>query len=104
MTKIAVFALFTVVMATTTATANATKGQKLYSKKLRNDCGLKGSDFAAKHTKAEWTKIMENGKMADEIRRLCPNAKDKALKEKYIKHYYEFNIMYSKDSGKIPAF
>jgi len=102
-TKLAVAALFGMAVMTTAATADAAKGQKLYSKKLKKACGFKGSDFATKHTTAEWTKIMEDGKMAEEIKTLCPTAKDKALKDKYIEHYYDFGLMYSKDSGNVPA-
>ncbi len=102
-TKLAVAALFGMAVMTTAASADPAKGLKLYSKKLKKACGLKGSEFAAKHTQAEWEKIMEEGKMAAEIKAICPDVKDKALKEKYIPHYFDFSYEYAKDSGNVPS-
>lgn len=102
-TKLAVTALFGMAVVTTTASADAAKGQKLYSKKLKKACGFKGSDFAAKHTQAEWEKLMEDGKIAEEIKTLCPAVEDKALKDKYIPHYFDFGYEFAKDSGNVPA-
>ena len=101
--KLAVVALFGMAVMTTAASADAAKGQKLYIKKLSKVCGFKGDVFAAKHTQAEWKKLMEDGKIAEEIKTLCPAVEDKALKDKYIQHYFDFAYEYAKDSGNVPA-
>jgi len=106
MNKIAKIALSAVVMLSlgaTVASADAAKGQKLYSKKLKKACGFTGAKFAAKHTQGEWEKIEADGKMADEIKSLCPKVKDKALKSKYLKHYYDFAHDFASDSGNVPS-
>ena len=87
---------------TSVASADAAKGQKLYSKKLKKACGFTGADFAKKHTQDEWKAIGVAG-MAKEIKTLCPKAEDKALKDKYLQHYLDFSINYASDSGNVPS-
>ncbi len=88
-------------LSTTAASADVTKGQKLYSKKLKKACGFTGAKMAAKHSQDEWETIQEDGKLADEIMKLCP--KVKKVKEKYIPHYYDFFKEYANDSGNVPS-
>jgi len=87
-------------LTSTVASADAAKGQKLYSKKLKKACGFNGADFAKKHTQDEWKAIGEAG-MNAEIKKLCPSAKD--LKDKYIKHILDFSINFASDSGNVPS-
>ncbi len=92
----------------TVASADVDKGQKLIVKKLKKACqesGIKnGGALAAKHTQAEWTKIQKEGKLAEEIQKLCPKADaKKALKDKYLAHYYDFLNNYASDSGNVPS-
>jgi len=101
--KIALSAFLLLSVASVTASADVKKGQTLYLKKLKKACGMNGAMMAEKHTMAEWKKIYEGGKLADEIKAACPEAKDSALKEKFMKHYYDFFNEYAKDSGNIPA-
>ena len=101
--KMMLVALFALSIATTTASADVAKGQKLFAKKLKKACGFSGAKFAAKHSQDEWEAIKESGKMADEIKKLCPNVKNKALKEKYLPHYYDFAYEYANDSGNVPS-
>ena len=101
--KIALAAALVLGVAASTASADVAKGQKLYSKKLKKACGMTGAKFAAKHSQSEWETIMENGKMADEIKAICPSVKDSALKEKYLQHYYDFSYEYANDSGNVPS-
>jgi len=82
--------------------ADAAKGQKLYSKKLKAACGFTGADFAKKHTQDEWKAIGVAG-MKAEIKKLCPSAPEKALKDKYLQHYLDFSINYASDSGNVPS-
>jgi hypothetical protein len=100
-TKLAVAALFAFAVMSTTASANVAKGQKLYSKKLKSACGFTGAKFSAKHTQGEWEKIKEDGKMAEEIKNICPKSKD--LKEKYLNDIYDFANEYASDSGNVPS-
>jgi hypothetical protein len=85
----------------TTASADAAKGQKIYSKKLKSACGFNGAKFAAKHSQDEWEEIYEEGKFGDEIKKLCPKAPN--LKKSYLKHLYDFAYEYANDSGNVPA-
>ncbi len=101
--KIALGAALILSVGATTAAASADKGQKLFTKKLKKSCGIGGAAMAAKHTQGEWTEINEAGKMADEIKNICPNIKDGALKGKYLPHYFDFFHEYGNDSGNVPA-
>ena len=106
--KTALGATLLLALGSTTVNADVAKGQKLFTKKLKKACqqtkkGTTGATIAAKHTQSEWTTIYKEGKMAKEIKTICPHVKDKALKEKYIKHYFDFFKEYGNDSGNVPA-
>ena len=90
-------------LGTTVASADAGKGQKLYMKKLKTPCSISAAVMAAKHTQGEWDEINAAGKMADEIRKICPSVKDRAIKEKYLPHYFDFFKEYGSDSGNVPS-
>ncbi len=90
-------------VSTTVASADAAKGQKLYLKKLKGACSMNGAKMAAQHSQTEWETIGNGDKMADELKKLCPTAKDKALKSKYLPHYYDFFFEYANDSGNVPS-
>jgi len=99
--KIALGATLLLALGATTVNADAGKGQKLYSKKLKKACGMSGAKMAAKHTQDEWEGL--KGDLADEIKTVCPKVKDKALKSKYLKHYYDFFYKFASDSGNVPS-
>ncbi len=99
-TKLAVAALLGLAVVSTTASADAAKGQKLYSKKLKKACGINGAKFAAKHTQDEWEKIKGAGKFSDEVANICHGAK---LKSKYESHIYDFAYKFASDSGNVPS-
>ena len=86
----------------TVVSADVAKGQKLYTKKLKSACAITGAAAAGKHTQDEWNEIGVAG-MAAEIKKICPNVKDKALKEKYLQHYFDFFNEYASDSGNVPS-
>lgn len=100
MTKLAVSALLGLAVLSTTASADANKGKKLYMKKMKSSCGFSGAKFAAKHTQSEWEAINGAGKFAEEAAKLCPGLK---LKEKYVPHVYDFAYEYASDSGNVPS-
>ncbi len=89
----------------TTASADVAKGQKLVVKKLKKACKqsgvANGAELSAKHTQAEWKKINDEGKLAEELKRICP--KSKPLKKKHLTHIYDFLYNYASDSGNVPS-
>jgi len=101
--KVALSALIGLGLLSTSVYADAAKGQKLYSKKLKEACEINGAVFAAKHTQDEWQEINEAGNLAKEIKTICPNVGKKALKDKYLKHYYDFVHDFASDSGNVPS-
>jgi len=99
-TKLALVALFGMALMTTTASADADKGQKIYSKKLKETCKMDGGKFAAKHTQDEWTAIVEDGKLAEEIITIC--GEGAKVKEKKLGHVGDFVQEFASDSGNVP--
>ena len=85
----------------TSVMADATKGQKLYSKKLKKACGFTGAKMAAKHTQDEWKAVKDGGKLEEEIKKICPEVK--AVKAKYLEHLFDFFHKYASDSGNVPS-
>ena len=88
---------------TTTASADASKGQKIFIKKFKSACGFNGAKFAAKHTQAEWEVIMNDGKFKDEMIKICPDVKPEDVKDSWIQHIYDFSYEYAVDSGNVPS-
>ncbi len=99
--KLALAGAIALAMSSTVASADVAKGQKLYSKKLKKACGITGAKMAGKHSQDEWEAFQEGGKLADEIKKICPDVKK--VKEKYIPHYYDFFYEYANDSGNVPS-
>jgi len=98
--KLTLVTLLGLSLLSSTALADADKGQKIYSKKLKASCGMKGSDFASRHTQDEWRDIFEAGQLDDEIRNTCQGVE---LKEKAIPFIYDFVYEYASDSGNVPS-
>jgi len=106
MNKIVKIALATTIllgMSSVTLSADAVKGQKLYLKKLKKACDMDGAKMAAQHSQFEWETFKDEGKLADELKRICPNASDDALKDKFLEHYYYFFNDFANDSGNVPS-
>lgn len=101
--KVLLSVIVLVSMSSVVLNADVSKGQRLYMKKLKSSCGFNGAIMAAKHTTAEWDAIYKAGKLADEIRGVCPKVKEKSLKEKFMQHYDDFFKEYSSDSGNVPS-
>ena len=100
--KTALASTIILAISATVASADVAKGQKLYTKKLKSACGISGAAAAGKHTQDQWDEIGKDG-MAQEIKNICPDIQDKALKEKYLQHYFDFFKEYSSDSGNVPS-
>jgi len=99
--KIALAATLLLTLGATTVSADSAKGQKLFAKKLKKACGITGAAMAAKHSQMEWEDL--RGTLADEIKSICPSVKDKAIKDKYMDHYFDFFHNYANDSGNVPS-
>jgi hypothetical protein len=87
----------------TVASADVAKGQKLYLKKLKSSCDMTGAKMASLHSQYEWESIKGEGKLADELKKICPKAPNSALDDKYLEHYYDFFYEYANDSGNVPS-
>ena len=75
-------------------------GEKVYAKKLKRVCAVKGNILAYKHTSKEWTYIYNSGQLNNTLQELCP--KLEPIKHEHLIHLYEFLNKYSKDSNKKP--
>ena len=87
----------------TSLSADAVKGQKLFSKLLKEPCGMTGAKFAAKHTQEEWKQIKEAGKFEAEIIKICPNVKAGDVKESALENIFDFSVEFASDSGNVPS-
>ena len=101
--KVVMIGALTLSITSTSLFADAVKGQKLFSKLLKEPCGMTGAKFAAKHTQEEWTQIKEAGKFGDEIIKICPNVKAGDVSESAIEHIFDFSKEFASDSGNVPA-
>lgn len=90
-------------VASTTLSADAVKGQKLFIKKFKSACGFNGAKFAAKHSQAEWEQIMKDGKFKEEFIKICPKVKEEKIKDSWVPHIYDFSYEYANDSGNVPS-
>ncbi len=96
-TKLAVAALLALTVLSTTASAGSiTKGQKIYGKKIKGQCGDKiATDFTKVLKQKEWEEIFKAGKFEDKVRELCPNMTK--YKEKWTEDLFEFAHEYAAD-------
>jgi Spy/CpxP family protein refolding chaperone len=101
--KIVLASMLILGVASTTASADAVKGQKLFIKKFKKACGFNGAKFASKHSQAEWEEINANGKFKEELMKICPNVKESDIKDKWLPHIYDFSYEYANDSGNVPS-
>ncbi len=89
-------ALFATALLTNYASADALKGKSIYVKEIKSDCGgMREGKFTRTHLQDGWQKIQKEGKLKDEIKRICPNVKDEALTEEKLKHYFDFIMMFA---------
>jgi len=101
--KIALASALVLGVASTSLSADAVKGQKLFVKKLKKDCGFTGAVFAAKHTQDEWEEINEAGKFKEEIGVICPKVNLDKIKDSWIDDIYDFSYEFASDSGNVPS-
>ncbi len=90
-------------LVSTSAFADADKGQKIYSKKLKKVCGMDGGKFAKKHTQDEWKQIIQDNKLKDEVKSICSEADVSKIKDKHLPDLGDFVVEYASDSGNVPS-
>ena len=90
-------------VAATSLSADAVKGQKLFSKILKDPCGMTGAKFAGKHTQDEWKELKTSGKFEAEVIKICPNVKAGDLSPSAIENIIDFSIEFASDSGNVPS-
>ena len=90
-------------IATSSLSADAVKGQKLYSKLLKDPCGMTGAKFAAKHSQEEWKALKASGKFEEEVIKICPNVKAGDLSQSVQENIIDFAIEFANDSGNVPS-
>jgi len=102
-TKLAVAALFGFAMLSTTANAGSiNKGQSIYGKKIKGQCGDKtGGEFAAAFKQKDWQEAFKAGTFEAKVKEVCP--KMETYKEKWTPHLFEFANEYASDTGNEPA-
>jgi len=96
-------------MMSSSALADAAKGQKYYLKFFKKKTGLNGAKFATQHTQDEWKVLFANDaeKFIAEYSKKYPKMEkfltgDK-FKSKYSKHIADFCVEYASDSGNVPS-
>jgi len=99
--KLVLTSAVAMMITTTVANADVSKGQKLFAKKLKKACGMTGAKMSAQHSQDEWEAINEKGQLSDEIMKICPNVKK--VRAKFVPHYYDFFYEYANDSGNVPS-
>ncbi len=100
--KIALAGALVLGVASTTASADVVKGQKIFIKKFKKGCGFNGAKFASKHSQSEWEAIGVDG-MKQELMKVCPDLNEGEIKDKYMQHIYDFSYEYANDSGNVPS-
>ena len=103
-----VSALFIVGLMSTSAMADAAKGQKYYLKYMKEGSGLNGAKFATMHTQAEWKALFDGKgeKFIAEYSKKFPGL-EAFLKgdkfEKFMPDIKDFCIEFASDSGNVPS-
>jgi opacity protein-like surface antigen len=106
MKKLALAALLGLALMSTTASADAAKGKRVYQKFMKDSCGKTGGAVAGKHTQKEWKKLQAGGKFKAELEKICPTTKtflDGGKFKKLQGSLYDFMYEFGKGSGNIPA-
>lgn len=105
-TKLTLAVLLGFAFTTTTISADAEKGKRVYQKFMKDDCGITGGDVATKHTQKEWKKMTSEGSLKSELEKICPSSKAFLGGEKYKKlekHLGDFLYEFGQGSGNVPS-
>ena len=103
-----VSAFFVLGLMSTSALADAAKGQKYYLKYMKDASGLNGAKFATQHTQAEWKALFDGKgeKFVAEYSKKYPGLEgflkgDKF--EKFMPDIKDFAVEFASDSGNVPS-
>lgn len=106
--RLALSALLVVGCLSTSAFADAAKGQKYYLKYMKDPAGMNGAKFAAQHTQAEWKALFDGKgeKFIAEYSSKIPSLEgflkgDKF--EKFMPDIKDFCVEFASDSGNVPS-
>lgn len=100
--KLALASALVMGVGATTLSADAGKGQKIYSKFLKGPCDMTGAKFAAKHSQDEWDGV-KGAKFEGELMKICPKVKAGLLTPDQLGHIFDFSRAYANDSGNVPS-
>ena len=104
-TKLTLAVLVGFAFTTTTISADAEKGKRVYQKFMKDDCAITGGAVAGKYTQKEWKKLTGDA-FKVELEKICPKSKsflDGAKFKKLENHLRDFMYEFGKGSGNIPA-
>ena len=104
-TKLTLAVLLGFTFTTTTISADAEKGKRIYQKFMKDDCVITGGAVAGKHTQKGWKKLTGDA-FKGELEKICPKSKsflDGAKFKKLENHLHDFMYEFGKGSGNIPA-
>ena len=82
----------------TTASADVTKGQKLYQKKYKKKCGMSGAKMAGSNDQMTWEEMKDDGTLKEYLEGKCG-----PVQESHLEHLYDFFYEYASDSGNVPS-
>lgn len=95
----------------TSAFADSQKGQKWYLSKIKKTINIKGNEFTALHSQAEWkdlfagdgSKFIAWAKGKYDSKEFHDFLDSDKFKNKYMEDVRDFCVEFAKDSGKIPS-
>ena len=99
LTKVAATIFAATALTVSFAQADIAKGQKLYQKLYKNECGMSGAKMAGSHTQDEWEEMRDEGTLLEYLNGKC-NGK---VQESHVEHLYDFFYEYGSDSGNVPS-
>ncbi len=99
-TKLALTALFGFAMITTTVNAGPSeRGQKIYTKKIKGQCGDKpATELSQSLSQKDWAAALKDGTFEAKVKAVCP---DVDYKSKWTPNLFEFVHRYAKDGEEL---
>jgi len=104
MTRLALWSLLGFILSSSSVEAGSIdKGQNIYSKKIKVQCGDKsGGVFTKTLKQKEWEEAFKTGTFGAKVKEICPGLED--YKETWTPYLFEFCYEYANDTGKEPDF
>ncbi len=99
---VATLVSFSIVGLSTSSFGDSERGQVIYKKKLRKACRFSGVKFATHHTVEEWEEINSNGKLPEEVKKICPTIELEQIKPEWWPDIYDFVHEYGVGGSHVP--